>query len=250
MLLGVGADGRLSRRSRGGFFGDAATYYSLGHSLAEDFDFEYRREDLVRVWREFPERARGHLPEARPRRAGPALDGVAAVRRSIVGADDPDASRLYYGKAFIYPLFAAPFVWLFGTNGFLVLHALLMTLCFACAYAFLVARSQPIPALLFAARVPVRLGRAGLHGVADAGLLQPGDRALRLLLLVLQGSGRRVDDGVPRAGGGARWLMAPRSDVDRGGLARHRDVLEAHARPADRAAAGAVRVAPAVARAV
>src|SRR3990170_2940535 len=37
-----------------GFFGDASTYYSLGHSLAEDFDFEYRRDDLVRVWREFP----------------------------------------------------------------------------------------------------------------------------------------------------------------------------------------------------
>ncbi len=36
-------------------------------------------------------------------------------------------------------------------NGFLVLHALLMTICFACAYAFLVARSAPVPALIFAA---------------------------------------------------------------------------------------------------
>ncbi len=45
---------------------------------------------------------------------------------------------------------AAPFIWLFGTNGFLVLHALLMTACFACAYAFLSARSHPVAALIFA----------------------------------------------------------------------------------------------------
>src|SRR5689334_18838383 len=37
-----------------GFFGDAATYYTLGHSLANDFDFEYQRQDLERVWHEFP----------------------------------------------------------------------------------------------------------------------------------------------------------------------------------------------------
>src|SRR5436189_2854276 len=40
--------------SNNAFFGDAATYYMLGHSLADDLDFEYQREDLVRVWREFP----------------------------------------------------------------------------------------------------------------------------------------------------------------------------------------------------
>jgi len=33
--------------SNNGFFGDAATYYMLGHSLADDLDFEYQREDLV-----------------------------------------------------------------------------------------------------------------------------------------------------------------------------------------------------------
>ncbi len=58
--------------------------------------------------------------------------------------------RIFYAKAYIYPLVAAPFIWLFGTNGFLVLHALLMTLCFACAYAFLAARSHPAAALIFA----------------------------------------------------------------------------------------------------
>lgn len=110
----------------GGFAGDAATYYTLGHSLAHDLDFEYRRDDLVRVWEEFP--------------SGP--EGI-FLKRGGEG-------RIFYAKAYIYPLTAAPFIWLFGTNGFLVLHALLMTACFACAYAFLVARSYPVAAVIFA----------------------------------------------------------------------------------------------------
>ena len=114
------------RASEGGFFGDAATYYSLGRSLAEDFDFEYQRQDLVRVWEEFP--------------GGP--EGLFLKRGK--------ESRLFYAKAYIYPLLAAPFIWLFGTNGFFVLHALLMTACFLCAYAFLAARSHPVGALIFA----------------------------------------------------------------------------------------------------
>ncbi len=133
-----------------GFFGDASTYYSLGHSLAEDFDFEFRREDLVRVWREFPSG-----PEGIFLKRGRDVRGVQFSSTppffEISSAPDPEAERLYYAKGFIYPLFAAPFVWLFGTNGFLVLHAVLMTLSFACAYGFLVARSSPIASLVFAA---------------------------------------------------------------------------------------------------
>ena len=133
----------------GAFFGDASTYYSLTHSLAEDFDFEYRHEDVVRVWREFPSG-----PEGIFLKRGRDVQGLSFTTAlpfiQVDGPIDWDTTRLYYAKSFIYPLFAAPFVWLFGTNGFLVLHALLMTLCFSCAYAFLVARSSPIPALLFA----------------------------------------------------------------------------------------------------
>jgi hypothetical protein len=61
---------------------------------------------------------------------------------------DPDKQRLYYGKSFIYPLAAAPFVWLFGTNGFLVLHALLLAAAVAAGYLFLAARSSPAVSLL------------------------------------------------------------------------------------------------------
>lgn len=134
----------------GGFYGDASTYYSLAHSLAQDFDFEYRQEDLVRVWHEFPTG-----PEGIFLKRGRDVQGIhfstAIPFIQIDGPFDWDSHRLYYAKSFAYPLFAAPFVRLVGTNGFLVFHAVLMTLCFLCAYAFLVARSHPIPAVLFAA---------------------------------------------------------------------------------------------------
>ncbi|HUU32654.1 MAG TPA: glycosyltransferase family 87 protein [Vicinamibacterales bacterium] len=131
-----------------GFFSDASTYYSLGHSLADDGDFEFRREDLVRIWREFPSGPegiflkRGSDPDLR-------VDGAAPFMHVDVHPD-ADPTRLYFAKSFLYPLAAAPFVRLFGTNGFLVLHALVVIASFLCAYAFLVARSQPVVALLFA----------------------------------------------------------------------------------------------------
>ena len=46
--------------------------------------------------------------------------GVAAVRPAPRARPDPDGARLYYGKSFAYPLFAVPFVAVFGTNGFLL----------------------------------------------------------------------------------------------------------------------------------
>jgi hypothetical protein len=131
-----------------GFFSDGATYYSLAHSLASDGDFAYRREDLVRVWREFPSG-----PEGLFLKRGTDIDvsfggGFPFVR--VTTRPDPDPARFYYGKAYIFPLVAAPFLWLAGTNGFLLLHAVLMTAAFLCAYAFLAARSHPIAALAFA----------------------------------------------------------------------------------------------------
>jgi hypothetical protein len=137
------------RMSGGGFFSDGATYYSLGHSIAKDWDFEYRREDLVRVWREFQTGPEGiFLKRGRDVRGVHVGGGFPFLQ--LDSAPDPDGGRLYYGKSFAFPLFAAPFITLFGTNGFLVLHAVLMTICFACAYGFLVARSTPIAALVFA----------------------------------------------------------------------------------------------------
>jgi hypothetical protein len=122
-----------------GFKSDEATYYMMGLSLARDGDLTYQRKDLVRVWEEFP--------------SGP--QGVFLKRgQKIGGAPDPDPSRYYYGKSFIYPLFAAPLIVVFGSNGFLVLNALCLAAVLLCAYLFLHARSGPwVSALLAAAFV-------------------------------------------------------------------------------------------------
>ena len=118
-----------------GFKSDEATYYMLAYSLIDDGDLAYTKDDLVRVWREFP--------------SGPA--GVFLQKgKTLDGAPDPNPNRLYYGKSFIYPLFAAPFVKVFGTNGFLVLHALLLSLVIFCGYLFLHARSGPLVSVVLA----------------------------------------------------------------------------------------------------
>ena len=103
-------------RAAMGIQSDEATYYMMGHSLAEDGDLTYRREDLVRVWREFPAGPSGlFLKKGRDiLEAGPMLRPPFVWMRT---QPDPDR-RGSYGKSFAYPLFAAPFVRLFGTNGF------------------------------------------------------------------------------------------------------------------------------------
>jgi hypothetical protein len=147
VLLAVALSVDFPRTSLG-FKGDEATYYLLGHSLARDGDFAYERRDLLRVWEEY------HAPE------GVFLKRGKSVRVAFGGAfpyvhwiksDDPVRMRLYFGKAYIYPLAASPFVWVFGTNGFLVFHALLLALSVWLAYLWLVARgSDPRAAAAFA----------------------------------------------------------------------------------------------------
>jgi hypothetical protein len=129
-----------------GFQSDEATYYLMGQSLVHDFDLEYRTEDIARVRTEFP--------------LGP--DGVFLKRGTTLGgAPDPVADRLFYGKAFVYPLFAAPFVFLFGTAGFHVFNAVLLAFGVWLAYVFLSARSGTTAGVLlsagffFASVVPV-----------------------------------------------------------------------------------------------
>lgn len=126
-------------RASVGFKGDEATYYLLGHSLARDRDFTYERKDLIRVWEEY------HAPEGIFLKRGKTIS--VGFSRSFpfvqwIKHDDAVSTRLYFSKAYIYPLAASPFVWLFGTNGFLVLHALLLTLDVWLAYVWLVGRGS------------------------------------------------------------------------------------------------------------
>jgi hypothetical protein len=122
-------------RAASGFKSDEATYYMMAYSLIDDGDLAYTRRDLERVWREFPSGPTGvFLKEG----------------RTLKGAADPDPNRLYYSKSFVYPLFAAPLVRVFGTNGFLVLHALLLPLVIFCGYLFLHARAGAIVSAVLA----------------------------------------------------------------------------------------------------
>ena len=127
-----------------GIQSDEATYYMMGHSLAEDGDLTYHRHDLERVWKEFSSGPSGlFLKRGRDvQRAGLML------RPPFVWFEtgpDPDQRRFFYGKSFIYPLFAAPFVKVFGTNGFLFLHALLLAVVAWCGFLFLHARAPRSP---------------------------------------------------------------------------------------------------------
>lgn len=137
-------------RAAFGFQSDEATYYLIGHSLARDGDLEYRREDLTRVWREFPSGPAGVFLKRGREVTGVGVS-VTPPFVELTSRPDPDRDRLYYGKAFIYPLLAAPFVRLLGTNGFLVLNALLLGLTAFAMYLLLNARAGAAVAALVSA---------------------------------------------------------------------------------------------------
>ena len=112
---------------KGAFFSDEATYYSMAYSLAFDGDLRYEAGDLERVY------DNGYA-------AGPS--GLFLVREARTG-------RLYHAKAFAYSLAAAPFVRLFGDNGFFLLHALLLCGVLFCGHAYLARTLPPRAAALW-----------------------------------------------------------------------------------------------------
>lgn len=79
-------------------FSDEAVYYMMAQSFAYDQDLEYAQKDLARVYQDGWQ-------------AGP--QGVFLNKIH---------EKIYYSKSFIYPLFLAPFLFLFGFKGFLFLN--------------------------------------------------------------------------------------------------------------------------------
>src|SRR5205085_391296 len=66
-------------------------------------------------------------------------------------ATDEDGRRIFYAKAFLYPLVAAPFVRVFGTRGLLITNGLALAGALGLAYVVLARRQRPLPALAGAA---------------------------------------------------------------------------------------------------
>jgi hypothetical protein len=156
------------------FWSDGATYHAMAWSLAEDLDLRYEARDVLRVRREIPsgpqgvflKRASGGLRWA-PERGFPWLARV------------PEAEpRVYFAKAFLYPVAAAPLVAVLGTRGLLLANALSLGAALACAYAVL--RRQAVPAAALAAG-----GALCLATVAPVYLLWPQPELFNVALIAL-----------------------------------------------------------------
>lgn len=108
------------------FYSDESVYYTMAYSFAYDGDMEFQQKDLVRVYQEFA--------------AGP---------QGIVLKFNERDNTIVFGKAYLYSLVAAPFVRIFGTSGFFILHALLLWLNLLCAYKFCSAVMKPSTAVIY-----------------------------------------------------------------------------------------------------
>ena len=132
-----------------GIKSDEATYVAMALSLAYDGDLTYERRDLERFAGLYHSGPNGiFLKRGKHLRIG--IDSTFPFVQ-LTKRDDTNPARLYYGKAFIYPVLAAPFVRAYGLNGMLILNVVLLAAAFVCAYVFLAAQSPHAIAALFAA---------------------------------------------------------------------------------------------------
>ena len=106
-------------------FADEATYFAITQSLAYDGDLEYsmQGQDLNRYYRTF----------------GSGPQGIFMKK----GKD----GKIFFAKSFVYPLFAAPFLRIFGVNGFFVFHSLLLLLILLMGYAYFSLGNPPLLSL-------------------------------------------------------------------------------------------------------
>ena len=188
-----------------GFKSDEATYYMMAHSLAEDGDLTYRKEDLARVWHEFPSGPLGVFLKKGKDIDLESVSGAPFVR--AVSRPDPDASRLYYGKSYIYPVFAAPFVWLAGTNGFLLFHAVMLAAAIFAAFLFVNARSPAIVAGLVSTAFFLAAVPAGYFVWMTPELFNLVVVTLAYFCWLYK---EVAPTDLPR---GLRWIRTPRSDT-------------------------------------
>ena len=118
------------------FWSDGATYHGMAWSLARDGDLQYEARDVFRTRREFPTGPQGIFLKRAS--GGFELTGEFPFLARVPPADP----RIYFAKAFAYPVAAAPFVLLFGTRGLLLANAAFLAGTLALAYAELLRRMK------------------------------------------------------------------------------------------------------------
>jgi hypothetical protein len=106
-------------------FGDQSVYFALTQSIAYDQDLEYTKKDLVRYYHDFA--------------AGP--QGIFLKKAKN--------NKIFYAKSWAYSLFAAPFVRVFGYNGFLVFHSFLLLLVLLLGFSYFSLANSPPASLAY-----------------------------------------------------------------------------------------------------
>ena len=106
-------------------FADQAVYYALTQSIAYDLDLEYTKKDLIRYYHDFM--------------AGPQGIFLKKARND----------KIFYAKSWAYSLFAAPFVRVFGNNGFLVFHSVLLLIILLMGYAYFSLANSPLTTISY-----------------------------------------------------------------------------------------------------
>ena len=133
-MLAVGCGAAFSMdvvRTTYGIKGDEATYVAMALSVAYDGDLAYEARDVERFYQIYH-------------------DGPQGIFLKQGGGDHRSDERLYYGKAYIYSVLAAPFVRLAGLNGLLAFQVVLLSGAVLLSYLFLAARSPRRVSLTYA----------------------------------------------------------------------------------------------------
>jgi hypothetical protein len=94
--------------------GDTSTYYMQIDSITHDFDIEYEKIDIDRIF----------------------LDPFDDLPAGLFLIKDPEGN-LFYGKEFTYALFASPFYWLMGKSGILVFNSVMFFLMICMSYVYI-----------------------------------------------------------------------------------------------------------------
>jgi len=109
--------------------GDEATYVAMALSVGYDQDLRYTAVDLHRFEQRF---------------------GIGPVGIFLQKTKPPSSPGFVFGKPFVYPLVAAPFVRIGGLRGLLFLNLLLLEAIVWMAWTFASTRMAPAPALALA----------------------------------------------------------------------------------------------------